>query len=185
VASGGSARNETISSDNLAACAEWLAAHGYGNAKHLGISGASAGGFLMGLALTRNLSLYRAVVSHVGISDLLRFELTPNGKYNTPEFGTVTDPHQFLWMLKQSPYHNVVKGTAYPAILMSTGENDPRVDPYNSRKMIAELQADSSSPYPTLLLQRSGQGHRLDNSFDQHVADQVDTFAFFDSQLRT
>ena len=91
----------------------------------------------MGLALTRNPELYRAVVSSVGIYDLLRVELTPNGAFNTPEFGTVTDPAQFAWMLAQSPYHNARKGVAYPAVLMTTGENDPRIDPYISRKMVA------------------------------------------------
>jgi prolyl oligopeptidase len=175
---------KTKSSDDVAACAQWLGAHGYGNTHHIGIIGGSAGGFLMGLALTRNPQDYRAVVSQVGIYDLLRVELTPNGAYNTPEFGTVKDPAQFAWMLHQSPYHNVVRGRAYPAVLMTTGENDPRVDPYNSRKMIARLQADSSSSYPVLLVQRAGQGHGIGNSFSQQVEQVTDVYTFFDSQLR-
>jgi prolyl oligopeptidase len=138
----------------------------------------------MGLALTRNPSLYRAVDSQVGIYDLLRVELTPNGAYNTPEFGTVKDPKQFAWMLKQSPYHNVHRGIAYPAVLMTTGENDPRVAPYMSRKMIAMLQARNASPYPSLLIQRAGQGHGIGNSFDQQVEATTDTDTFFASQLR-
>jgi prolyl oligopeptidase len=174
---------KTVSADDLAACAQWLAANGYGDAKHLGIAGGSAGGFLMGLALTRNPALYRAVAGSVGIYDLLRFELTPNGAFNTPELGTVTDPAQFPWMLAQSPYHNVRKGVAYPAVLMTTGENDPRVDPYNSRKMIAVLQADSSSSYPILLLQKSGEGHGIGNSFQQTVDATTERYAFFWSQL--
>ncbi|HEX3462749.1 MAG TPA: prolyl oligopeptidase family serine peptidase [Candidatus Elarobacter sp.] len=174
---------KTVSADDLAACAKWLGANGYGDAKHLGIMGGSAGGFLMGLALTRNPELYRAVVSSVGIYDLLRVELTPNGAFNTPEFGTVTDPAQFAWMRQQSPYLNVRKGVAYPAVLMTTGENDPRVDPYNSRKMVALLQADSSSPYPVLLLQKSGQGHGIGNSLQQRVEADAERYAFFWSQL--
>jgi len=175
---------KTVSSDDLAACAMWLGQNGYGNAKHLGIIGGSAGGFLMGLALTRNPNLYRAVDAEVGIHDLLRVELTPNGAYNTPEFGTVKDPAQFAWMLHQSPYHNVQKGTAYPAVLMTTGENDPRVEPYMSRKMVARLQADSASANPILLVQRSGQGHGIGNSFGQQVEAATDVDAFFESQLR-
>jgi prolyl oligopeptidase len=174
---------KTVSADDLAACAKWLGANGYGDAGHLGIAGGSAGGFLMGLAMTRNPELYRAVASSVGIYDLLRVELTPNGAFNTPEFGTVTEPAQFAWMIKQSPYHNVHKGTAYPAVLMTTGENDPRVDPANSRKMIAELQADSSSGYPILLLQKSGEGHGIGNSFQQTVDATAERYAFFWSQL--
>jgi prolyl oligopeptidase len=175
---------KTVSSDDLATCAMWLEKNGYGTAQHLGIIGGSAGGFLMGLALTRNPNLYRAVVSQVGIYDLLRVELTPNGAYNTPEFGTVKDPAQFPWMLAQSPYHNVHAGTDYPAILMTTGENDPRVEPYMSRKMIARLQADNASPNPILLIQRAGQGHGIGNSFDQRIETSTEINVFFDSQLR-
>ena len=176
---------KVLGADDLAACAHWLGANGYGDAKHLGIAGGSAGGFLMGLALTRNPALYRAVASSVGIYDLLRFELTPNGAFNTPELGTVTDPAQFPWMLAQSPYHQVRKGVAYPAVLMTTGENDPRVDPYNSRKMIAVLQADSSSSSPILLLQKSGEGHGIGNSFQQVVDATSERYTFFWSQLST
>jgi prolyl oligopeptidase len=174
---------KTVSADDLAACAQWLGANGFADAKHLGIAGGSAGGFLMGLALTRNPGLYRAVASSAGIYDLLRVELTPNGAFNTPEFGTVTDPARFPWMLAQSPYHNVRKGVAYPAVLMTTGENDPRVDPYNSRKMIAVLQADSSSPYPILLLQKRGEGHGIGNSSQQVVDATAERYTFFWSQL--
>ncbi len=175
---------KTVSSDDLAACAAWLGKNGYGDAKHLGIQGGSAGGFLMGLALTRNPSLYRAVVGEVGIYDLLRSELTPNGAYNIPEFGTVKDPKQFPWMLAQSPYHNVAPGRAYPAVLLMTGENDPRVEPFSSRKMIARLQADAASPYPFLLIQNAGQGHGIGNSFQQRVESETETWTFFESQLR-
>jgi prolyl oligopeptidase len=174
---------KTVSADDLAASAKWLGANGFGDAQHLGINGGSAGGFLMGLALTRNPGLYRAVVSSVGIYDLLRVELTPNGAFNTPEFGTVTDPAQFVWMRTQSPYHNVRAGVAYPAVLLTTGENDPRVEPYNSRKMAAALQASSSSTYPVLLLQKSGEGHGVGNSFQQIVDATAERFAFFWSQL--
>ncbi|MGP6156397.1 MAG: prolyl oligopeptidase family serine peptidase [Vulcanimicrobiaceae bacterium] len=79
---------KTVSSDDLAACANWLANNGYGHAQHLGIFGGSAGGFLIGLALTRNPDRYRAVVAQVGFYDLLREERTPNGAFNTPEFGS-------------------------------------------------------------------------------------------------
>jgi len=175
---------KTVSSDDLAACASWLGTQGYGNAKHLGIWGGSAGGFLMGLALTRNPDHYRAVDSDAGWYDLLRVELSPNGAMNAPEFGTVKDPAQFSWMLKQSAYHNVKPGTAYPAILMQTGENDPRVEPYHSRKMIARLQAESSSAYPILLIQRSGQGHGIGDSVNLEADQLAATYTFFESQLR-
>lgn len=170
--------------DDLAACAKWLAANGYGNAQHLGILGGSAGGYLMGLALTRNPQLYRAVVSEVGFYSEFREVFTPNGVFNIPEFGDPRDPKQLPWVYAYSPYYHVKKGVTYPAILMSTGENDPRVAPRESRKMIAMLQAASSSTYPILLWQKSGQGHGIGNSFDQQVDDTTQWLTFFESQLR-
>jgi prolyl oligopeptidase len=169
--------------DDLAACAMWFAHHGYGDTRHLGISGVSAGGYLMGLALTRNPSLYRAVESDVGFYSELREVLTSNGVFNIPEFGNPRDPKQFLWVYAYSPYYHVTKGTAYPAILMETGENDPRVAPRESRKMTAMLQAASSSGYPILLWQKSGQGHGIGNSFDQGVKATAQQLTFFESQL--
>lgn len=170
--------------DDLAACAAWLGHNGYGDSHHLGIIGGSAGGYLMGLALTRNPNLYRAVNSDVGFYSELREVLTPNGAFNIPEFGDPHDPKQFPWVYAYSPYYHVQKGVAYPAIFMKTGENDPRVNPRESRKMTAMLQAASSSGYPVLLWQKSGQGHGIGNSFDQQVADTTQTLTFFESQLR-
>ncbi len=173
----------TKRADDLAACAQWLQSHGYGDARHFGIFGGSAGGFLMGMALTRNPSLYRAVNSAVGIYDSLRVELSPNGFFNIPEFGTVKDPAQFAWMYGASPYHHVRKGVAYPAVLMQTGANDPRVSPYQSRKMVAALQYATSSNLPVLLLQKAGQGHGIGSSYGQRVAGAIETQVFFASQL--
>ena len=82
---------------------------------------------------------------------MLRVELDPNGAFNVTEFGTVKDPEQFKALYAYSPYHHVKDGTAYPAILMPTGENDHRVNPMESRKMIARLQAANSSGHPILL----------------------------------
>lgn len=171
-------------SDDLAACARWFATNGSSGAQHLGIWGGSAGGYLMGLALTRNPDLYRAVVSDVGFYSEFREVLTPNGAFNIPEFGDPRDPKQFPWVYAYSPYYHVKTGVAYPGVLMETGENDPRVAPRESRKMTAMLQAASTSGYPILLWQKSGQGHGIGNSFEQQVAARTQTITFFDSQLR-
>lgn len=170
--------------DDLAACATWLAHNGNADRHHLGILGGSAGGYLMGLALTRNPTLYRAVNSDVGFYSELREVLTPNGMFNIPEFGNPRDAKQFPWVYAYSPYYHVRKGTAYPAVLMETGENDPRVAPRESRKMIAMLQAASTSGYPLLLWQKSGKGHGIGDSFDQRVAQDTEWLTFFESQLR-
>ncbi|MBC5800901.1 MAG: S9 family peptidase [Candidatus Eremiobacteraeota bacterium] len=174
---------KTKSSDDLAACARYLETHGYGDARHLGILGGSDGGFLMGLAITRNPSVYRAVVGEVGIYDIPRWQRSPNGASNVPEFGDARTAADFAYIMRQSPYQNVRDGVAYPAMLLTTGENDPRVSPMNSRKMTARLQAATSSRNPILLIQNAGQGHGIGNSFEQGVSDDANVMTFFASQL--
>ena len=145
--------------DDFIACAEFLINAKYTSPSNLAIEGGSNGGLLMGAVLTQRPELFRAVVSSVGIYDMLRVELFPNGAFNVTEYGTVKDPEQFKALYAYSPYHHVVDGTSYPAVLFMTGDNDGRVDPANSRKMMARLQAASSSQYPLLLRTDSNVGH--------------------------
>ncbi len=150
---------------------------------HLAIMGGSNGGLLMGAALTQHPELYRAVVSLVGIYDMMRVELDPNGAFNTTEFGTVSNAAQFRAMLAYSPYHHVVPGTAYPAVFMATGTHDGRVNPAHSRKMVAALQAATSSGRPILLAISDKSGHGIGSSLDVKVAQRSDDLAFLYSQL--
>ena len=113
----------------------------------------------------------------------VRVELTPNGAFNVTEFGTVKDPAQYKVLRAYSPYHRVKDGTAYPAVLMLTGENDGRVDPYNSRKMIARLQAATKSDAPIILRISMDTGHGIGTSLSQRVEEDADRYAFLMSQL--
>jgi prolyl oligopeptidase len=168
--------------DDFAACAQVLH-DGYVGKEQLAIMGGSNGGLLMGAALTQHPELFRAVVSYVGIYDMLRNELSPNGQYNIGEYGTVKDKSQFEALYAYSPYHHVKDGHAYPAVLMLTGAHDPRVDPYNSRKMIARLQAASPEGTPILLRTSSGTGHGMGTPLGEAIAQQTDVFAFLFEQL--
>jgi len=170
--------------DDFLACAQYLIDQKYTSPQHLAILGGSNGGLLMGAAFTQRPELFRAVVSEVGIYDMLRVELDPNGAFNVTEFGTVKDPDQFKALYAYSPYHHVKDGTAYPAILMPTGENDHRVNPMESRKMIARLQAASSSGNPILLRTSSNAGHGLIGaSVDEAVEQGTDLYSFLFDQL--
>lgn len=143
----------------------------------------SNGGLLMGAMMTQHPEMFRAVVGRVGIYDMLRVELSPNGTFNITEFGTVKDPEQFKAMFAYSPFHNVKEGTAYPAVLMTTGDNDSRVDPMQSRKMIARLQAATSSRRPVLLVTSASAGHGIGTALDERLAEQAQTFSFLMDQL--
>ncbi len=168
--------------DDFAAAANYLIDHKYTNPAKLAIEGGSNGGLLMGAALTQHPELFRAVVSFVGIYDMLRVELSPNGAFNVTEFGTVKELDQFRALYAYSPYHHVVDGKQYPAVLFLTGDNDPRVDPANSRKMTARLQS-SGTRLPVLLRTSSSSGHGIGTALSERIAQQADVFAFLFDQL--
>lgn len=168
--------------DDFLACAQTLIDMKYTNPKRLAIWGGSNGGLLMGAAFTQRPDLFGAVISSVGIYDMLRVELHPNGAFNVTEFGTVTNPEQFKALAAYSPYHHVKDGTPYPPTLMITGANDPRVDPMHSRKMTARLQA--ANPGGCHLLRTSANtGHGGNSSLSQRIEQNVDAYAFLFNHL--
>jgi len=169
--------------DDFAAVMHYMINSGYTTPERLAIMGGSNGGLLMGAMITQHPELCRVVVSSVGIYDMLRVELAPNGQFNIPEFGTVKDLDQFRALYAYSPYHHVEEGTTYPSILFLTGANDPRVDPMHSRKMTAHLQAATSSDQPILLRTSSNTGHGLGTPLSERINSSVHYHAFFLHEL--
>ena len=145
--------------DDFIACAQWLVDTKVTAPAHLAIEGGSNGGLLMGAALTQRPDLFAAVVAHVGIYDMLRVELSTNGQFNVTEIGTVKDPAQFQALLAYSPYHRVRDGVKYPPVLLTTGDNDPRVEPMQSRKFAARLLAAGARD--VLLFTNADAGHSV------------------------
>ena len=169
--------------DDFIASAELLIKRGYTSSDKLAVEGGSNGGLLMGAFLTQRPDLARVVVSHVGIYDMLRVELDPNGQFNVTEFGTVKDPEQFKALYAYSPYHHVKPGTKYPAIFMLTGANDGRVNPFHSRKMTAALQAATASDLPVLFVSSASSGHGIGTALSERIAQKADVYAFLFHEL--
>ena len=169
--------------DDFAVCTKYLIDNGYTSPAHLAAEGGSNGGLLMGAELTQHPELFRVVLSYVGIYDMLRVELDPNGSFNVTEFGTVKDPAQFKAMYAYSPYHHVQPGVKYPAVLFITGDNDHRVNPMNSRKMTAALQAATGSGYPVMLRTSGNAGHGISTNRDEALEENADILAFTFAQL--
>jgi prolyl oligopeptidase len=151
--------------------------------------GGSNGGLLMGAMITQHPGLAHAVVSAVGIYDMIRVELDPNGSFNTTEFGTVKNKNQFKALYAYSPYHHVKgpnsypEGRDYPAVLMLTGATDGRVNPLHSRKFAAALQASTSSGRPIFLRTSANSGHGIGSSLSERIAQTTDELAFLFDQL--
>jgi prolyl oligopeptidase len=169
--------------DDFAAAAEYLIKEKYTRPEKLAVQGGSNGGLLMAAMITQHPDLMRAVVSQVGIYDMLRVELAPNGAFNVTEFGTVKNPEQFKALYAYSPYHHVVDGTKYPSILMMTGANDGRVAPYHSRKMVARLDEANKSENPILLRTSSSAGHGIGTALNERIKQLADIYSFLFSQL--
>jgi prolyl oligopeptidase len=180
--SGNLTRKQNVFDDFIAA-AEHLIQRRYTNPSKLAVEGGSNGGLLMGAFLTQRPDLARVVVSHVGIYDMLRVELDPNGQFNITEFGTVKDPAQFKALYAYSPFHHVRDGEKYPAVLLTTGENDGRVNPAQSRKMAARLQAATGSDHPILFRSTAGAGHGIGTALKERIAEQADVYSFLFNQL--
>lgn len=163
--------------DGIAA-ARWLIAQGYASPQTLGIWGTSAGGIFVGRAVTTAPELFAAAVFDVGVMDTVRFEESANGATNVSEFGTVKDPAEFRALLEMSTYHQIRDGTAYPAVMLVHGMNDPRVDIWHSAKAAARLQQASTSGKPVFMRIDMQAGHGVGSTAQQAASQLGDVFAF-------
>lgn len=160
------------------ACAHALVAMHYTDPAHLGGEGTSAGGILIGGAITQAPALFRAALIRVGATNTIREQYTAGGPANIPEFGTVTDRSQFPSMLAMDAYSHVTKGVDYPAVLLTGGLNDPRVTVWIPAKMTARLQADTASGRPVLFRVEFDAGHGIGSTRKQRDDETADEFAF-------
>ena len=161
------------------ACAEWLVAQKWTSPERLGIFGGSAGGILVGRAMTERPDLFAAAVPAVGVLDAVRAEVTPNGVPNIPEFGTRANEAGFRALLAMSTYHQVKDGVKYPAVLLPHGVNDPRVEVWHSTKTAARLLAANPGGKPVLLRLDYDAGHGIGSTKQQQLQERADIFAFF------
>ena len=157
--------------------AEFLIREKWTSKTHLAIWGASAGGIMVGGAITERPDLFAAAIGEVGAFNSLRMEFTANGPGNDAEFGTVKKEDEFKALLAMDAYHKVRDGVRYPACLLLTGANDPRVEPWQVAKFAARLQAASTRPHPALLRVDYNGGH-FAKTHAQANAKSADIFGF-------
>lgn len=145
--------------DDMIATAKYLTSNKYNSPERLAVRGTSAGGIAVGNCIVQHPELFAAAIDNVGVTNMLRFQLTQGGPANIPEFGDVTKPEEFKWLYAISPYHHVKDGTRYPAVLALTGTNDPRVPCWMVAEFVARLQRATSSGRPVLLRVDFDTGH--------------------------
>jgi len=159
------------------AAAEALIDKGYTSKDRLAGSGTSAGGILIGRAVTERPDLFAAAFMGVPITDTLRFETTPGGPANVAEFGSVATPEGYRALKAMSPLVHVVDGVRYPPILITAGMNDGRVPAWVPAKLAARLQAASTGG-PVRLRVDFDAGHGIGSTKAQRDAQAADVQAF-------
>jgi prolyl oligopeptidase len=144
---------------DLNSTAEYLINKGYTAPKHLACEGGSAGGILIGRAITERPDLWACAVPVVGCLSMVRQEFAPNGPINTPEFGTVKNINEFFALMEMDATLHLQDGIKYPAMLITTGWNDPRVISWQPAKFAAAAQKANTSDKPIFLQVDYNAGH--------------------------
>ncbi|MBC9795095.1 prolyl oligopeptidase family serine peptidase [Sinomicrobium weinanense] len=163
---------------DLIACTEYMIKEGYTAKERSVIWSGSAGGILVGRAMTERPDLFGAVIIQVGSMNMIRSETQPNGPNNVKEFGTVKDPEEFKALLEMDSYHHIKDGEHYPATIITAGMNDPRVVAWDPAKFAARLQAANASGNPILFDIDFESGHGVGDSKAKQFATIADLIAF-------
>ena len=163
---------------DLIDCCESMIHEGWTSPAKLAIQGGSAGGITVGMALTERPELFAAVIDNVGVSNALRAEFSQNGPPNIAEFGTVKEREGFQGLKAMDALHAVKDGVKYPAVLLTTGLQDPRVEPWEVAKMTARLQKATASGNPVILRVDLDAGHGIGSTRSQADAERTDEYAF-------
>ena len=164
--------------DDFIAAGEYLKANGYTTKDGLAIEGRSNGGLLVGAVVNQRPDLFAAALPAVGVMDMLRFDRFTAGRYWIDDYGSPDREEDFHLLYAYSPYHNIISGKDYPAILVTTGDTDDRVVPAHSFKYAAALQAAELGPKPRLIRIDTRAGHGAGKPVDKLIDEYADSYAF-------
>ena len=170
--------------DDFIAAGDWLVHQNVTNPEKLAIQGGSNGGLLVGAALTQRPDLFRAVLCEFPDLDMVGYHRFKNN--NPPallEYGDASKADQFKFLFAYSPYQHVAEGARYPAVMLTTGDEDTRVPPLQARKMTARLQAASASGRPVVILYDTKAGHSGGKPLGKAIEDQSLELSFIAWQL--
>ena len=169
--------NKPNSWKDFITCTEYLIKQNYTSPKYITISGASAGGILIGRAITERPDLYAAAVIRVGVLNTLRSEFAPNGKNLSKDFGSIKDSIEFKALLEMDAYQHIKNDVKYPAVYLTGGINDSRVVIWQPGKFAAKLQNSKSSNLVLFNVDFEG-GHGFDANTDKKINELANILSF-------
>lgn len=177
-------RQRQTAYDDFIAAAQWLRAYGYADNNRMAMFGGSNSGLLVGAVMTQRPDLFRAVLCMVPLLDMIRYHLFDRAIDWKDEYGTAEDPEDFEALWGYSPYHRIQDGTAYPAVMLVSGDADQNCNPMHARKAAARLQKASSSGLPIILDYSTLRGHSPVLPLTVRVESLVNRLAFLFDQLQ-
>ena len=166
--------------DDFIAVGEDLAKRGITSPKHLGISGGSNGGLLVGAIFTQRPDLLNAVVCRVPLLDMIRYTKLLAGASWAAEYGDPEDPKMREAILRYSPYQNVFPDKKYPKVFIETSTKDDRVHPGHARKMVARMREQG---HEVLYYENTEGGHAAGANLKQHARRYALEYVYFSRQL--
>jgi prolyl oligopeptidase len=159
--------------------AEFLIKEKYTSPNKLGITGASQGGLLVGVAMTKRPDLFKVVIPKVGLFDMAKFQNYTTGKYWLDEYGNPEKENEYRNLLSFSPFHNIDENINYPTTLIITSDNDDRVPPLHSYKFAAKLQNRAAQKNQIYLKTIKNAGHYGDNStYEKRLRESAEFYSF-------
>jgi len=171
--------------EDFIAAAEWLIKNNYTKTEKLAIQGGSNGGLLVGAVMCKRPDLFGAALPAVGVMDVLRFHKFTAGRFWTDDYGSSDNPEDFKVQITYSPYHNLKKGTRYPATLITTADTDDRVVPSHSFKFAAQLQYFQPADGPPVLIRiETRAGHGAGRPTAMIIEEAADQWAFLVRNLK-
>ncbi len=175
---GGRLANKQNVFDDFIAAGEYLIAQGITPRGGLAIQGGSNGGLLVGAVVNQRPDLFAAANAAVGVMDMLRFDRFTAGRYWVDDYGYPDREADFRVLRAYSPYHNIRARADYPAMLVTTADNDDRVVPGHSFKYTAALQAAQAGSRPHLIRIETRAGHGTGKPTDKVIEEGADILAF-------
>jgi prolyl oligopeptidase len=169
--------------DDFIAAAQWLVDNKYTRPDRLAIQGGSNGGLLVGAVMTQRPELFGACLPAVGVMDMLRFHKFTAGRFWVDDYGSPDKADDFKALFGYSPYHNLKKGTKYPATLVTTADHDDRVVPGHSFKFAAMLQYCQAGQAPVLARIETRAGHGAGKPTAKQIEEVTDQLAFLVKNL--
>jgi prolyl oligopeptidase len=172
--------NKKKSYEDFAAISERLEELKITSPKHLGISGGSNGGLLVGASSVLFPSRYGAAFSAVPLLDMLRYDQLLVGSSWIPEYGDPKIKEERDYLKTYSPFHNVFKDGSYPKMFFYTSTFDDRVHPAHARKMYSKMKDQGHEVY---YYENSEGGHAGASNLKQRALKDALKFTFFEKAL--